>query len=83
MWTAAMEGIKMQDNLIEIERETNIEKMKRIRMALFDELTNKLVVIDIQKNALLRNYNEAVKQIDIDIKNMEADKNGRQRKKEK
>lgn len=56
----------MQDTLI---KETNLERLQRIRKEYYNNLVDNLRLLDDKKKLILNNYNTVINQIDKDIIN--------------
>ena len=57
----------IQTKIIEEEEETNIERLKRIRMIHYKDLIKTLKILQIQKDTSIKTFNLIVKDIDKDI----------------
>jgi len=57
----------IQTKIIEEEEETNIERLKRIRMIHYKDLIKTLKILRIQKDTSIKTFNLIVKDIDKDI----------------
>lgn len=59
-----------QLNLLETYEEPLLERLKKRRKLLFDDLINKLHNIDVQKEQLLNSYNNEVNDLDFEIRKL-------------